>query len=84
MFGKRAKVELLRRVPLFAECSNRELAYIALVSKGDELPAGHTLIEEGKLGREFSSSERAPSRSAAAGGSCRSVATRTRTVRWRF
>ncbi len=53
MFGKKAKVELLRRVPLFAECSKRELAYIAQVSDEMSFPAGHTLIEEGKLGREF-------------------------------
>jgi CRP-like cAMP-binding protein len=53
MFGKKAKIELLRRVPLFAECSNRELAYIAQVSDETAFPAGSTLIEEGTLGREF-------------------------------
>jgi CRP/FNR family transcriptional regulator, cyclic AMP receptor protein len=53
VFGKKAKVELLRQVPLFADCSKRELAYIAEVSDEIDFPAGHTLIEEGKLGREF-------------------------------
>jgi len=53
VFGKRAKIELLRRVPLFEECSNRELANIAQVSDEMAFPAGHTLIEEGKPGREF-------------------------------
>lgn len=53
MFGKQAKIELLRRVPLFADCSKRELSYIAEVSDEIGFPAGHTLIEEGKLGREF-------------------------------
>ena len=53
MFGKNAKVELLRRVPLFAECSKRELGYIALVADEMSFPAGRTLIEEGKPGREF-------------------------------
>ncbi|HEY2355225.1 MAG TPA: cyclic nucleotide-binding domain-containing protein [Gaiellaceae bacterium] len=53
MFGKSAKVELLKRVPLFADCSKRELSYIAQVSDEKSFPAGHTLIEEGTLGREF-------------------------------
>jgi CRP-like cAMP-binding protein len=53
VFGKNAKIELLRQVPLFAECSKRELAYIAQISDEMEFPAGRTLIEEGKLGREF-------------------------------
>ena len=53
MFGKNAKVELLGRVPLFAECSKRELAYIAQVADKVDFPAGRVLIEEGKLGREF-------------------------------
>ena len=53
MFGKHAKIELLRQVPLFAECSKRELSYIAQVSGEIDFPAGHTLIEEGTLGREF-------------------------------
>jgi CRP-like cAMP-binding protein len=53
VFGKNAKVELLRGVPLFAECSKRELADIAQVADEIHFPAGRTLIEEGKLGREF-------------------------------
>jgi CRP-like cAMP-binding protein len=53
MFGKNAKIELLKGVPLFAECSKRELAYIAQVADEMAFPAGQTLIEEGKLGREF-------------------------------
>ena len=53
MFRKQAKVELLRRVPLFAECSKRELAEIAQVSEEMHFPAGHTLIKEGMPGGEF-------------------------------
>jgi len=50
---KDAKLELLRQVPLFAGCSKKELGEIA--SLADELgfPAGRTLIQEGKTGREF-------------------------------
>ena len=53
MFGKHAKVELLRRVPLFAECSKRELATIAQVADEIHFPAGRTLIKEGRPGGEF-------------------------------
>ena len=53
MFGKNAKIEFLKRVPLFADCSKRELAEIAQVADEISFPAGRTLIEEGKPGREF-------------------------------
>ncbi len=53
MFGKNAKIELLRSVPLFADCSNRDLAHIAQIADEIGFPAGRTLIEEGKPGREF-------------------------------
>ena len=53
MFGKHAKVELLRRVPLFAECSKRELAHIAQVADEIHFPDGRTLIKEGRPGGEF-------------------------------
>jgi CRP-like cAMP-binding protein len=53
VFGKHAKVELLRRVPLFAECSNRELANIAQVADEIHFPAARTLIKEGRPGGEF-------------------------------
>jgi CRP/FNR family cyclic AMP-dependent transcriptional regulator len=53
MFRKDAKIELLRRVPLFADCSKRELAEIATLADEMSFPAGRTLIEEGKPGREF-------------------------------
>lgn len=53
MFRKDAKIELLQRVPLFAECSKRELAEVAALADEMRFPAGKTLIEEGKRGREF-------------------------------
>jgi CRP-like cAMP-binding protein len=53
MFGKDAKVELLKRVPLFADCSRRELEYVAQISDEMDFRAGRTLIQEGKPGREF-------------------------------
>jgi CRP/FNR family transcriptional regulator, cyclic AMP receptor protein len=50
---RNAKIELLRRVPLFEGCSVKELGQIS--SLADELaqPAGTTLITEGTKGREF-------------------------------
>ena len=53
MFGKNAKIELLKGVPLFSDCSKRELTDIAQVADEIDFPAGRTLIEEGKPGREF-------------------------------
>lgn len=53
MFRKDAKIELLRRVPLFADCSKQELGEIADVADEMHFPAGRTLITEGERGREF-------------------------------
>ncbi|HET7567457.1 MAG TPA: cyclic nucleotide-binding domain-containing protein [Gaiellaceae bacterium] len=53
MFRRDAKIELLKQVPLFAECSKRELAEVAALADEMHFPAGKTLIEEGKRGREF-------------------------------
>ena len=48
-----AKVDLLRGVPLFAECTKKELDRIAAIADELALPEGAKLIEEGKRGREF-------------------------------
>ena len=48
-----AKMKLLGTVPLFAGCSKRELAKIAALTDEIDLPAGKTLTEEGRSGREF-------------------------------
>ena len=50
---RNAKVDLLRAVPLFAECSQKELGRIATIADEISLPEGTKLIEEGKKGREF-------------------------------
>lgn len=50
---KDAKIELLKRVPLFSHCTKSQLA--ALAREADELHvgAGITLTQEGGTGREF-------------------------------
>jgi CRP-like cAMP-binding protein len=50
---RNAKIELLKGVPLFARCSNKELAALALEADELELPAGRELAVEGASGREF-------------------------------
>lgn len=50
---KNAKLELLEQVPLFGACSKRELGLIATLADELSLPAGKTLIEEGRQGHEF-------------------------------
>ncbi len=53
MFRKAVKIELLKRVPLFSECSRRELGEIAAIADEIRFPEGRTLIKEGGVGREF-------------------------------
>ena len=53
MFRKNAKIELLKKVPLFSDCSQRDLGEIAEIADEMRFPAGRTLIHEGKPGREF-------------------------------
>jgi CRP-like cAMP-binding protein len=50
---KDAKIELLKKVPLFAGCSKKELAQIAMIADEVHLPEGKTLIREGSRGSEF-------------------------------
>jgi CRP-like cAMP-binding protein len=50
---KDAKIELLKRVPLFAGCSKRELGEIASVADELDLPNARDLTKEGSTGREF-------------------------------
>ena len=50
---KDTKVELLRAVPLFANCSKAELQRIASLADELDLSDGATLIREGERGREF-------------------------------
>ena len=48
-----AKIDLLKEVPLFANCSKSELQQIALLADELDLGEGATLIREGERGREF-------------------------------
>jgi len=48
-----AKIELIKRVPLFAHCSKSELGSVALVADEIDMPEGKVLTTEGDPGREF-------------------------------
>jgi CRP/FNR family cyclic AMP-dependent transcriptional regulator len=45
--------ELLSRVPLFSDLSKKDLREISNLTTRLELPAGHELMHQGGLGREF-------------------------------
>ena len=53
MLQKDAKVELLKRVPLFAGLSKRDLAQVASIADELDVPAGTALTKEGRHGAEF-------------------------------
>ena len=53
MLRKDGKIELLKQVPLFSQCSKKQLAEIASITTLIDLPAGTTLIREGAVGRDF-------------------------------
>ena len=53
LLHKDAKIELLKRVPLFAGCSKDELAQIALLADELDLPGERELTHEGSTGKEF-------------------------------
>jgi CRP-like cAMP-binding protein len=50
---KNEKVELLKRIPLFAGCTKAELIEIALSADEREAPEGDRLTEEAQRGGEF-------------------------------
>jgi CRP/FNR family transcriptional regulator, cyclic AMP receptor protein len=50
---KDAKIDLLKRVPLFAQCSKQELAAVASVADEIDLRQGKQLTTQGRPGREF-------------------------------
>jgi CRP-like cAMP-binding protein len=51
--GKNEKIELLRRIPLFAECTKAELVEVAINADERQAPSGENLTEQGQRGREF-------------------------------
>jgi CRP/FNR family cyclic AMP-dependent transcriptional regulator len=53
MLRKNAKVELIKRVPLFSGCSKRELEEVAAIADELAMPEGRELTREGATGREF-------------------------------
>jgi CRP-like cAMP-binding protein len=53
MLAKDTKVALIAAVPLFADCSRRELRELAEAADEVVVPAGYTLAREGASGREF-------------------------------
>jgi CRP/FNR family transcriptional regulator, cyclic AMP receptor protein len=50
---KDAKIELIKRVPLFSQCSKQELAEVASVADEVDLRQGKELTTQGRPGREF-------------------------------
>jgi CRP/FNR family cyclic AMP-dependent transcriptional regulator len=48
-----AKIELLKKVPLFAGCSKNELRQLAKIADELDLREGTVLTREGRPGREF-------------------------------
>lgn len=48
-----AKLELLRRVPLFAGCKTSALEQIEQLADEVDVPDGYTLIREGTFGEQF-------------------------------
>ncbi len=50
--GKNAKIELLERIPLFAQCSKSDLQRIARIAEEIDFEAGHLLMREGERGHE--------------------------------
>jgi CRP-like cAMP-binding protein len=53
MLAKDTKVALIAAVPLFADCSRRELRELAETADEVVVPAGYDLTKEGATGREF-------------------------------
>jgi CRP/FNR family transcriptional regulator, cyclic AMP receptor protein len=51
--GRNAKIDLLKRVPLFAGCSKAELRQLAATADEVDLRETHVLTREGRPGREF-------------------------------
>ncbi len=81
--GGNAKIELLKRVPLFAGCSKAELRELAMSADEIDLRAGSTLTREGKPGREFFVLVEGTARPPRRRRSCRSSAPETGSARSR-
>jgi CRP-like cAMP-binding protein len=53
MLHRNKKIDLLKRVPLFAGCSKKELDQISRIADELDFRPGKTLIKQGSPGREF-------------------------------
>ncbi len=53
MLRKNAKVDLIKSVPLFSECSRKELGEVAGIADEIDLREGKELTKQGRAGREF-------------------------------
>lgn len=53
MLSRDKKLEMIKRVPLFANCSKKNLREIAKISDEIDLPEGKVLTREGRTGHEF-------------------------------
>lgn len=51
--SRRTKIDLLKRIPLFAGCSRTELEAVSRVADELTLPAGRVLMRQGAPGREL-------------------------------
>jgi CRP/FNR family transcriptional regulator, cyclic AMP receptor protein len=51
--GKDAKIELLKKVPLFSRLDKKHLRAVAQITDELDLPAGKVMATEGDRGREF-------------------------------
>ena len=51
--SKNEKIDLLRRIPLFAECTKAELIEVAISADEREVATGRSLTEQGQRGQEF-------------------------------
>ena len=52
MASKSDKLKLLATVPLFADCSKRELGHVAKAGREIDVEAGSVIAEQGQMGRE--------------------------------
>jgi CRP-like cAMP-binding protein len=51
--SRQSKVDLLKRIPLFAGCSRAELEAVSRVADEIRFPAGRVLMRQGSPGREL-------------------------------
>ena len=53
MPGTDDKLDLIRKVPLFATCNRRDIEQIGALAELVDLPAGQVIVHQGATGHEF-------------------------------